>query len=277
MASRASTPWGCASTSEATPAIALALALIGACRAPPPDPAHADRAAYIAAAAKPGDPNACLAISAAPLRAECVAMAAGALAAQGHTDPAFTICRGMQPGPWREECVFLVVEDGDLEPEVARDACAESGRFADRCRGHMLRRLAAGVLDQHPPGDEPAALAALETLARTWTPRAARPKARHLLSEHLAGRLPEALFSRAHCGDADPELCATAYQHRVQMAGRAQSQGTRDFGAAPPPWLAACPPPVPVGRAAGLGLPAWDPDMDEVVQQAWVTLCGPAR
>jgi hypothetical protein len=173
--------------------------------------------------------------------------------------------------------VFLVVEEGDLPAEAARAACAEAGRFADRCRGHMLRRLAAGVMDQHPSGDEAEALVSLEALARGWAPQAARPKARHLLSEHIAGRLPHAPFSRAHCGAADPELCATAFQHRVQMAGRAQNQGTRDFGSAPPPWLEACPPPVPVGRAAGLGLPAWDPDMDDVVQQAWVTLCGPAR
>lgn len=272
---RASTRWGSASTSEG--GWVAALVVMGACQAAPVDPAHADRAAYVRAASTPGDPNACLAISANPLRAECVAMAAGALAGDGRAEAGLTVCRGMQAGAWRDECVFLVVEEGDLEPPAALTACGEAGRYADRCRGHMLRKLAAGALETHPAGDEPAALVALEALARTWAPQAARPKARHLLSEHIAGRSPEAPFSRAHCGSADPDLCATAFQHRVQMAGRAQAHGTRDFGSDAPPWMDACPPPVPMGRAVALGLPAWDPEVNAVVQTAWVTLCGPGR
>lgn len=252
------------------------LATLAACAGPPAaDPARADRAAYAAAAARPGDPNPCADIQARALREECVALAAGVMSAEGRVDAALTLCGTLTAGPWRDECGFLVVDQGDLEPEVAREACDRAGRYADRCRGHMLRKLAAGVVAQHPLGQEPAALAALETLVAAWQPGPPTARARHLLAEHLAGRSPGEAFGWAVCGAADATLCRTAYQHRVQMAGRAQAAGTRDFTGAPPPWLAACPPPVTLSRAQNLGLPIWTPESNGVVQEAWAALCGP--
>lgn len=272
-------PWGCDSSSDLRQrALPLLLGALWACSGEPTGGAtarQADRQAYVLAARHPGEVGRCSAIQDAALGRECVALAAGELARQGEVAAGLGACRGLQTGRWRDECVFAVVDLGDLRGEAARSGCAQAGAFADRCRGHVLRKLAGEALPAFGIGQEAEALAAMEALVAAWAPQGGPDRASLLLVEHLAGRSPEQPFGRSHCGSLDPERCAQVYAQRVQIAGRALAGGAHAFPDGPP-WLAACPPPVSPGRAAALGLPTWDPEMHATVTSSWERLCGPS-
>lgn len=251
----------------------LALLLV-ACAPQAIDPDQKDRLAYLDAARTPSDPNACAPIRSATLQAECIAMSAGELSATGRVDDARTLCGSLEQSAWRDECRFLVAEKSNVPLEQAGALCDESGAYASRCRGHLLRREAAQTLQRTTVGSEAEALEAVITLTGRLFPPPVEPRARGLVAEHLAGRLPGEPFSRAHCGAADRALCVQAYIARVQKAARSQQHGTHDLGATGgPPWQPVCSATPTLSRVEAFGFPTWKPDMQPLVSEAWAELC----
>jgi hypothetical protein len=79
---------------------------------------------------------------------------------------ALLICQGTEPGPWRDECGFLVAEahaarDGAA---VAIGDCDAAGRFVDHCLDHLWRAHATALLR----GSAPAEAATSYATARSW-------------------------------------------------------------------------------------------------------------
>jgi len=184
----------------------LAAALLG-CRTAAPS----DAEAYLS-----GD---CPAIGEPALRGECVSFAAAARARGGDRDGAFADCASLRPHPAADECHFLVVDTLGLGRAEAATACAGAGRYRDRCRGHAVRRDAAGALAAAGPGNE---RAAWMEIAR-W-PGVGPGRARALVVDLLAARATASLaLEPSVCGDAPTELCADA----LTEAGR-RSTAARD-------------------------------------------------
>lgn len=236
---------------------------------------HADREAYVASLTRPADPNACAPIEAAGLRSECLAMVASQLSDQGRLEAASALCADLEPGRWQDECRFLVAEKADAPTARRRQLCDASGAFAQQCRGHLLRQESAQLLGRFALGEEEEAFSAVLALSRDYLPRRARAQARRLMVEHLAARAPTRPFGREHCGAAPQDLCVSVYTDRVQMAARREHHQTRDLDALDAlPWQPMCEGAPTLSRAASLGLPTWDPELNPVVQAAWDRLCG---
>ncbi len=233
------------------------LTLAAACAGPQAPPSDAER--YRDAVGR-ADPAACATIVAAEVAGECVAFAAREQAAAGALEAAWATCQAMAPGPWRDECHFLVVDAAEDDGDDARRWCAEAGAFRTRCLGHALNREADALLAGFPRGEEAAALAALGELTRARVRGGeADGKAWRLLVDHLAQRDPERPFHAGVCGTAPRALCRDVYIERARKAAR--------------PWRAACGRVVSTDRAAAAGQPVWEPDMEAVAQEAWSALC----
>ena len=240
------------------------LLLLAACGV---DPAVEDARRYRAALLRPEDAEACARIEGAALRGECEALAHGARAA---TDPAAAEagCAAMAPGPWRDECFFLLADTVGAHDAEAQRLCAEAGRYRSQCAGHALSRAVAGDL---------AALEAVggqETLRRVEAvvvaqigAAGASSRAEGLVVAALARRSPEAPFARAWCSDLPDATCAAAYEERVREAARVAYPGEAEG------WRAACASTVSAARAAQVGLPAYEEDAAALAIGVWQRLC----
>jgi len=216
-----------------------------------------------ATALQQGTPEACARLPDGPERGSCEALGAHARAREGDLEGAWRSCQGMQRGPWRDECHFLVTDAAAVVGEEARAWCQHAGAWRLQCVGHALAREAQSVLSMLPRGREEEAMEALVGLTTRYVgPQQAAPRAHRLLVDHLAVRDPEQAFHPGVCGTAPREACRDAYIERVR---RGADEGE--------PWRAACGRRVPVERAARTGQPLWEPEMDEVVAEAWTALC----
>ena len=230
-------------------------------------PSEVDRVR--AALARPADPAACAPIEDVDLRGECVAMAAGALAA---TDPvgAEAACRAMAPGMWRDECFFLLADTVGAHDAEAQRLCAEAGRYQRQCEGHALSRAVAGLLAELEVAGGRATLDAVEAVVIGQVGAAgARQRAEGLVVAALARREPGAPFSRAWCSDLPDGLCASAYEERVREAALRVYPGEREG------WRAACGRTVSAARATQVGLPAYALDAETLAAGVWQGLCRP--
>lgn len=235
---------------------------------------HADREAYVASLTRPSDPNACAAIQDPATRSECLSLVAGRISREGRVDHASALCEGLDQSVWRDECAFLVAEKAPVPASEQRRLCDASRSFSQQCRGHLLRRQSQSVLDGFGVGQEPAAYDAVLALAAEFFPRSAPAQARRIVVEHLAARLPDQPFGRVHCGSAPRDLCVSAYADRVQIAARRQHHQTHDLDRLSQlPWEPACDGVPTLARVEALGLPTWEPEANEVVQDAWRLLC----
>lgn len=245
----------------------LVLALGAGCGEAGPTEAE-ERAAYLAAV-DAGDPAACAAITRAELRGECTAQGARELADGGEAALAWEACGSMAGGAWRDECHFLVADALALTDDAARRACADAGRYREQCLGHAIAREAAVHFGSVPWGEEARLLSELEAVVGRYIGGGeVHLKARRLLAGELAARQPGQPFGEANCGSAPREVCVDAYVERVKQAARLVNAEESDGS-----WRHACGRVVAPERVAALGLPAWEPELDDIAQAAWRELC----
>ncbi len=227
-----------------------------------------DRAAYLAVVADPGVHARCDEIRAPALRAECVAMAAHSLAAEGALGEAQALCAAVPAGAWRDECPFLACEGAALTGRDAIQCCAAAGGFRRQCLGHAMGRDGMAAFEAHPRGAESAGLeAVVAVIARYQGPEAGRRTAEQIVRAALLQRAPEGPLDAAVCGDVDEAICATVYEEMLRQATRA-TVGAPEVGL-----RAACGRTVSVERVAALGLPTWTPAVDGAAARAWARVC----
>lgn len=172
----------------------------------------------------------------------------------------------LQAGPWREECVFAVVDALEMVGPEAWRACAAAGRYRQPCVGHAVTRAIASWTDLPLEiGQE----AALELEIRRRVRRLSPPMGRGPVQtpivtgtvRKIAQRWEGRTFDAAECGVATEERCAHAYGEtmpthmpevdRGAICGRALNvEGVQAAGGAP-----------------------WIPGSEAVVLRAWSDLC----
>lgn len=206
--------------------------LAAACGAAPSREGAADRAAYLLSVRlQPKDAvaaaAACTQIDDDALRGECTALVARDLAAAG--GDAWSTCRGLRPGRWRDLCTFEAIDGtGDFGTEVA-EACQSTGDFRQRCLDHALVRHAAREWAELAPGDEEAMVRWLrmkvdeyniignkQALVHSIAGRAIADRAR--AAEPAA--TPD--FSREACGTVEPAVCREAFESFLRHLSRTE-------------------------------------------------------
>lgn len=216
-----------------------------------------------------GDPVLCEQISESGLRGECFAHAGRERAEAGDAAGGQDVCRSMVAGPWRDECFFLVADASGAVGDEAKRLCAESGQFRQQCVGHAISRDVATLFAVSERGAEAQLLDDVEARIGTYIGGGeVKQKARRLVAAELSARDPEVPFGRAQCGTVGDRVCTDAYVERIKRAAKLinPEEVTSD-------WRRACGSTVDPGNVAELGLPAWDPDIDELAQKAWARVC----
>ena len=244
---------------------------IASCADPPEDGrASTDRQAYLAAMRAGPGPGRCDTISAPTLHGECIALAGLTLARRGEPMAALSICAELQPGPWRDECYFLVADGLEVRGETARAICESAGEWRFQCLGHAINRESILVWEQLGIGrEDEVQQRVLEITSRYIGGREAGERTRRWMVTRVAARDLERPFSKITCGQVEPSLCRDAYIERVKLVTQqinAAEEGDRS-------WRLACARRVSATRAAQLDLPTWEPSVDELVQEAWQQLC----
>lgn len=92
-----------------------------------------------------------------------------ALARRGTSSgDALTWCRKIEPGLWRDECLFSAAESAAMRDrfELSRELCAQAGTFREQCNMHTFQLLVATETDI--PGDLAAAEQHHAALLAEW-------------------------------------------------------------------------------------------------------------
>ena len=236
-------------------------------------PAHA----YIAAS-RQADPARCGIITDADLRGECMSFAAVAQAAGGDMSAARRTCREMAAGTWHDECWFHVADAIRASGDLARQLCAEAGRFRAPCFSHVMARDARDLLERFPKGQERQALEQVRTMASSYVgPRLGAVRARLFVRKALAARLADAPLSLEVCGTAPPILCRDAYVQRVELEELQDDHAAAEERAPARSGLSrvqqVCRGQRSLQAVEAAGFPSWKPDAQTMALQAWAQLC----
>jgi hypothetical protein len=207
--------------------VLLAAVLLVACGDAPGPDAAADRAAYLVSVRQqPRDAvaaaAACTQIDDSALRGECTALIARDLAAAG--GDAWSACRGLRPGRWRDLCTFEAIDGtGDFGAEVA-EACQSTGDFRQRCLDHALVRHAAREWAELAPGDEEAMVRWLRMKVDEYNIIGNKQALVHSIAGRaIATRQRSAGagdFSREACGAVEPAVCREAFESFLRHLSR---------------------------------------------------------
>lgn len=224
---------------------------------------------YLNRAIALGSASPCDRIAAAPLQTECRLAVAQSLAST-HLDEAIAVCTSVPTEVWKDECVFLSIDEAGVVGEEAMAQCAVAGQYRQQCITHAAARdVERQVFAAATPGQERQAHERAEGVLRQYMSGGdARRMARTLVISWLATREPGQPFSARSCGNLRPEMCPEVYVRR------AQGDGMRPPDDAP--WRALCGAPLDSAeQAVRHGLPRWDASGAAMAAEGWQRLCQP--
>ena len=208
---------------------AVVLSGLAACGSQAGAPETEDRAAYLESVRQqPRDAvaaaAACSRIASEALRGECTALVARDLAAAG--GDAWSACRGLESGGWRDLCTFEAIDGaGDFGEAVVR-ACASTGEYQARCLDHALVRHASHEWAALQPGDAAAMVLWLNQQTEEYgisdhRERTVRSIAGRAIAEGVRRQSPGGDFSLEACAEVEPAVCEAAFGAFLRSLSRA--------------------------------------------------------
>ena len=127
---------------------------------------------------------------------------------------------------WKEACFFEVIDKKGVPKHQAKDSCARTGRFINRCVYHIIQREEQLWMKQYPQGQEQEMSSAIRAeIARLGgTELSNDPLSKTLVSRIVARRFlkawrldPELRFPVHFCGNLDQEGCRLAYRFVIRL------------------------------------------------------------
>ena len=219
-----------------------------------------DHTHYLRALQNPQEAlSSCDAITDDSTQGECLLFAA---VEGGHGNEACTHARSKR---WKEACYFEVIDKKGLAREHAKEACAHTGRFQNRCVYHIIQRDERSLMERFPLGTE-ADLASwirseIQNMGGVEIPN--DPLSSTLVSRIIARRFRKEwgeeqtlVFSSVYCGSATQEECTRAYRFVVRL------------GKHPP-----CTFPPIASELRLANVPLWDTSFHEQALSVWSELC----
>ena len=183
-----------------------------------------DQSLYLQAVKEPHEALAlCTKIKNDDVQGECLLFAA---TEGGHGSDACSLAR---IDKWKEACFFEVIDKKGVPKHQAKDSCARTGRFINRCVYHIIQREEQQWMNRYPKGREKEMSAAIQTeitrlggtelsndpLSKTLV---ARIVARRFLKEW---RLDQELrFPDHFCGNLEQEGCRLAYRFVIRLQAK---------------------------------------------------------
>ena len=154
------------------------------------------------------------------VQGECLLFAA---TEGGHGSDA---CRIARTDKWKEACFFEVIDKKGVPKHQAKDSCARTGRFINRCVYHIIQREEQQWMNRYPIGQEKemsdAILLEVTRLGGEELPN--DPLSKTLVSRIVARRFlkewrldPELRFPGHFCGNLDGNGCRLAYRFVIRL------------------------------------------------------------
>lgn len=162
----------------------------------------------------------CPKISKDDVQGECVLFAA---TEGGHGSEA---CGYARVKKWKEACFFEVIDKQGVPKHQAKDSCARTGRFQNRCVYHIIQREEQLWMKRFPTGKEAEMSVAIqnEIALLGGVELSNDPLSETLVSRIIARRFLKAwrmdtqlLFPSNYCGSIGTEGCRLAYRFVVRL------------------------------------------------------------
>ena len=203
----------------------------------------------------------CPKISNDDVQGECVLFAA---TEGGHGSEA---CGYAHMEKWKEACFFEVIDKQGVPKHQAKDSCARTGRFQNRCVYHIIQREEQQWMKRFPMGKEQELSLAIQEeiilLGGVELPN--DPLSDTLVSRIVARRFLKAWrvdstirFPSTYCGNIEQEGCKRAYRFVIRL-GRKM----------PKP----CGVPPSFDALTLAKIPRWENDFYDEALQVWSELC----
>ena len=180
-----------------------------------------DQSLYLKALKEPHSAlETCVQIQNDDVQGECLLFAA---TEGGHGSEACGVAR---TNKWKEACFFEVIDTKGVPKHQAKDSCARTGRFINRCVYHIIQREEQQWMKQYPVGREKEMSRAIqsEILRLGGTELSNDPLSQTLVSRIVARRFlkewrlyPEIRFPGRFCGNLDDEGCQLAYRFVLRI------------------------------------------------------------
>ena len=221
-----------------------------------------DQSLYLRALKEPHQAlEACSKIESDDVQGECLLFAA---TEGGHGSDACGIAR---TDKWKEACFFEVIDKKGVPKHQAKDSCARTGRFINRCVYHIIQREEQQWMKRYPMGQEQQMSAAIQAeitrlggrelsndpLSKTLVSRIA---ARRFLKEWRGNQ--DLKFPADFCGNLGREECRLAYRFVIRL----RSQKPRP-----------CHIPPSMDALKKSQIPYWDASFYDDAVRVWSEVC----
>jgi len=176
-------------------------------------------------------------------------------------------CQHAHAERWKEACFFEVIDKKGVPKHQARDSCARTGQFRNRCVYHIVQREEQALMNRFPKGkeEELSTYIRSEIIALGGEELEHDPLSETLVSRIIARRFrkqwreqPTRLFSQEFCGRASEEICTKAYRFVVRLGKRV-----------PKP----CVVPPQQSLCQKNQIPFWEPSFQKQAIRVWSEIC----
>ena len=183
-----------------------------------------DQSLYLKALKEPHDAlETCVQIQNDDMQGECLLFAA---TEGGHGSDACGVAR---VDKWKEACFFEVIDTKGVPKNQAKDSCARTGRFINRCVYHIIQREEQMWMKRYPAGQEKEMSHAIqdEITRLGGTELSNDPLSQTLVSRIVARRFlkewrldSDVRFPSHFCGNLDQNGCRLAYRFAIRLRAK---------------------------------------------------------
>jgi len=221
-----------------------------------------DRELYLRAKQEPENAvEICAAITNSDEQGECLLFAA---TEGNHGSEA---CHYARMERWKEACFFEVIDTKGVPKYQAKDSCARTGRFLNRCVYHIIQREEQSLMHRFPIGQETAMSQYIQTEIQQLGGEELRndPLSQTLVSRIIARRFlkqwrkdNKLLFPSKFCGTASEDICMKGYRFVIRLGNQL-----------PKP----CKVPSSQSLSTELRLPYWEDAFQAKAFRVWSEIC----
>ena len=135
-------------------------------------------------------------------------------------------CHYARTDRWKEACFFEVIDKKGVPKNQAKDSCARTGQFRNRCVYHIIQREEQALMQRFPSGTEKQLTQHIkrEIQALGGTELRNDPLSQTLVSRIIARRFlqqwqknRQLLFPSGFCGAASSEVCMKGYRFVLRL------------------------------------------------------------
>ena len=180
-------------------------------------------------------------------------------------------CHFARTKRWKEACFFEVIDKKGVPKHQAKDSCARTGQFLNRCVYHIIQREEQALMKRFPIGKEKELTQHIQQEIRDLGGTELRndPLSQTLVSRIIARRFlqqwqknNQLLFPSGFCGAASSDICMKGYRFVLRLRKRLPEPCT-----------------IPSSKSVqeSAMFPLWEPFFQAYARQVWSEICRNSR